>query len=158
MSNLPEGWDTYDPNDHERSTEPAYQAARDAAAQRAARRRGAYGEMLAALRRARSLTQVALAGQLGVAQGEVSRVEHQTDLLLSTFARYVEAMGGDLAVVVRFGGHDMIELNLALADLGEEGSLPDAAVQPDPVALAELAFYNGRYDYQEEKYFAELAA
>ncbi len=72
MSNLPEGWDTYDPNDHERSTEPAYQAARDAAAQRAARRRGAYGEMLAALRRARSLTQVALAGQLGVAQGEVS--------------------------------------------------------------------------------------
>jgi transcriptional regulator with XRE-family HTH domain len=114
--------------------------------------------MLAALRRARSLTQVALAGQLGVAQGEVSRVEHQTDLLLSTFARYVEAMGGDLAVVVRFGGHDMIELNLALADLGENGSLPDAAVQPDPVALAELAFYNGRYDYQEEKYFAQLAA
>jgi hypothetical protein len=27
MSNLPEGWDTYDPTDHDRSAEPGYQAA-----------------------------------------------------------------------------------------------------------------------------------
>jgi hypothetical protein len=98
MSNLPEGWDTYDPDDHERSASPGYQAARDSAAQRAERRRGAYGEMLASLRRARSLTQVVLAEQLGVAQGEVSRVEHQSDLLL-TFTRYIEGMGGDMALV-----------------------------------------------------------
>ena len=158
MSNLPEGWDTYDPDDHERSAAPGYRAARDSAAQRAERRRGAYGEMLASLRRARSLTQVVLAEQLGVAQGEVSRGEHQTDLLLSTFARYVEAMGGDLSMVVRLGGLDVIELSLALADLGEDVSCPNATVQPDPLTLAELAFYNGRYDSQEEKYFAQLTA
>jgi hypothetical protein len=67
-------------------------------------------------------------------------------------------MGGDLSMVVRFGGHDVIELSLALADLGEDGSCPNATVQPDPLTLAELAFYNGRYDSQEEKYFAQLAA
>ena len=75
MSNLAEGWDTYDPKDHDRSAEPSYQAATASAAKRAERRRAAYGEALAVLRPARSLTQVVLAGQLGVAPGEVSRVE-----------------------------------------------------------------------------------
>jgi hypothetical protein len=67
-------------------------------------------------------------------------------------------MGGDLSVVVRFGDQDLIELSLAFADLGEEGSNPEATIRPDPLTLAELAFYNGRYDSQEEKYFAQLAA
>ena len=101
MSDLPDGWDEYNPNQHERSEEPSYKAARAAAARRAERRRAAYGEALAALRRARSLTQVAVAQRLGVAQGEVSRIEHQGDLLLSTLARYVEGMDGKLALLVR---------------------------------------------------------
>jgi len=93
-----------------------------------------------------------------VAQGEVSRAQHQSDLLLSTFTRYIEGMGGDMALVVRFGDRDVIELSVALAELGEEGRCPGAAVLPDPRTLVQLAFYNGRYDSQEYKYFAEPAA
>ena len=39
MSDVPEDWDSYDPNDHERSDEPAYKAARAAVAKQAERRR-----------------------------------------------------------------------------------------------------------------------
>ena len=117
MNNLPEGWDEYDPNEHERSERPSYKKARAAAAEQAQRRRTAYGEALAALRRARSLTQVAVAERLGVAQGEVSRIEHQGDLLLSTLARYVDSMDGELSLLVRFGDGQTIELSSVLDDL-----------------------------------------
>ncbi len=52
MTDLPEGWDEYNPNQHERSEQPPYKVARAAAAQRAERRRANYGEALAALRAA----------------------------------------------------------------------------------------------------------
>jgi len=117
MTNLPEGWDEYDPNAHERSERPSHKKARAAAAERAQLRRTAYGEALAALRRARALTQVAVAEQLGVAQGEISRIEHQGDLLLSTLARYVDGMGGELSLLVRFGDGQTIELSSVLDDL-----------------------------------------
>lgn len=61
-----------------------------------------YEATMAELRRARQLTQVALAEALGTSQGEVSRIERQTDLYLSTLSRYVEAMGGELELVARF--------------------------------------------------------
>jgi DNA-binding transcriptional regulator YiaG len=117
MNNLPEGWDEYDPNEHERSETPSYRKARAAATERAQRRRTAYGEALAALRRARALTQVAVAERLGVAQGEVSRIEHQGDLLLSTLARYIDGMDGELSLLVRFGDGQTIELSCVLDDL-----------------------------------------
>jgi len=53
---------------------------------------------LVQLRRARQMTQVNLAESLGVNQGEVSRIEHRTDLYLSTLAEYVEALGGRLEI------------------------------------------------------------
>lgn len=156
MSQLPEGWDTYDPNDHDRSNQPGYQAARAAAKKQAERRRGAYGEALAALRRARSLTQVAVAEQLGVAQGEISRIEHQADLLLSTLARYIEGMDGALSLFVHFGDNETIELSLALDDLS--GQEPVSTLLPDPLTAIRLASFIGRYDYQEEKFHAGTAA
>ncbi len=50
------------------------------------------------LRRARQMTQTRLAESLGVNQGEVSKIEHRTDLYLSTLSEYVEALGGTLEI------------------------------------------------------------
>jgi DNA-binding XRE family transcriptional regulator len=50
------------------------------------------------LRKARQLTQAKLAQSLGVNQSEVSRIEHRTDLYLSTLSEYVEALGGRLEI------------------------------------------------------------
>ncbi len=46
------------------------------------------------LRRARMLTQVRMAKELGVSQDGISKLEKRSDLLLSTLRRTVEAMGG----------------------------------------------------------------
>ena len=48
---------------------------------------------LPAIRRAAGVTQVELAERLGVGQGQVSRTEHQTDLLLSSLTAYLRALG-----------------------------------------------------------------
>lgn len=158
MSNLPEGWDEYNPNQHERSEEPSYKAARAAAAQRAERRRAAYGKALAALRHARSLTQVAVAQRLGVAQGEVSRIEHQADLLLSTLARYVEGMDGELSLLVRFGDGQTIEFSSVLEDLFGQDHPQEDAIAPDLSTVIQLARYHGRYQYKEEEFRAVATA
>jgi DNA-binding XRE family transcriptional regulator len=50
------------------------------------------------IRKARQMTQAKLAVELGVNQGEVSKIEHRTDLYLSTLAGYVEALGGTLEI------------------------------------------------------------
>ena len=50
------------------------------------------------LRKARQMTQVKLAESLGVNQSEVSKIEHRTDLYLSTLSEYVEALGGKLEI------------------------------------------------------------
>lgn len=53
---------------------------------------------LSDMRRARSLTQNAIAEQLHIDQGAVSRLEKRTDMYLSTLRNYVEASGGRLEV------------------------------------------------------------
>ena len=54
------------------------------------------------LRKARALTQVRMAEQLGISQDGVSRLEKRSDLLLSTLRKTVEAMGGSLSLVAEF--------------------------------------------------------
>lgn len=54
------------------------------------------------LRRARKLTQVRMAKELGVTQDSVSRLEKRSDLLLSTLQKTVKAMGGNLSLVAEF--------------------------------------------------------
>ena len=60
------------------------------------------------LRRARQMTQIKLAETLGVNQGEVSKIEHRTDLYLSTLAEYVEALGGTLEMTARFSDETVV--------------------------------------------------
>jgi transcriptional regulator with XRE-family HTH domain len=50
------------------------------------------------LRKAQQMTQLRLAGVLGINQGEVSKIEHRSDLRGSTLADYVEAIGGRLEI------------------------------------------------------------
>ncbi len=54
------------------------------------------------LRKARKLTQVRMAKQLGITQDSVSRLEKRSDLLLSTLRKTVEAMGGSLSLAAEF--------------------------------------------------------
>ncbi len=54
------------------------------------------------LRRARAMTQVRLAKNLGVAQKQISEIEKRTDMHISTLRRSIEAMGGKLSLVAEF--------------------------------------------------------
>jgi hypothetical protein len=54
------------------------------------------------LRHARTLSQQQLADELDMTQPEVSKLEHRTDLYVSTLRRYIEAMGGALEITARF--------------------------------------------------------
>ena len=54
------------------------------------------------LRKARKLTQVSVARELGISQDAVSRLEQRSDVLLSTLRRTVEAMGGTLSLIAGF--------------------------------------------------------
>lgn len=70
-----------------------------------------YFENLAALRKAAELTQQDLAEKLGMAQAGVSRLESQGDMLLSTLAGYLRAVGERPRVTVTIDGQDFeIEL------------------------------------------------
>ncbi len=63
------------------------------------------------LRKARKLTQVSVARELGISQDAVSRLEQRSDVLLSTLRRTVEAMGGSLSLIARFPDRPPVELS-----------------------------------------------
>ena len=62
------------------------------------------------LRKARKLTQVCVARELGIGQDGVSRLEQRSDLLLSTLRKTVEAMGGSLSLIAQFPDRPPVEL------------------------------------------------
>jgi DNA-directed RNA polymerase specialized sigma subunit len=58
------------------------------------------------LRKARELTQTKIAGELHMAQGDVSKLERRTDMYVSTLASYLQAVGADLEIRTVFpDGH-----------------------------------------------------
>ena len=58
---------------------------------------------LAELRCNFGVTQEQLAGLLDVRQAAISKIERRNDVLLSTLAAYVRALGGELEIMARFG-------------------------------------------------------
>ena len=58
-------------------------------------------ESLRELRRISGMSQARIAETLKISQPAVSKIEKQTDMYLSTLRSYVEAMGGELDIVVR---------------------------------------------------------
>src|SRR5260370_15936746 len=63
------------------------------------------------LRRARRLTQVRMAKELGIGQDGVSKLEKRADLMISTLRKTVEAMGGSLSLVAEFLDRDPVVLS-----------------------------------------------
>jgi transcriptional regulator with XRE-family HTH domain len=57
---------------------------------------------LAEVRRRRGVSQATIADALDVSQPNISRVEQEDDVYLSTLARYVAALGGHLEVLAVF--------------------------------------------------------
>ena len=64
------------------------------------------------VREALGFTQADLAAELGVTQSNVAQTERRKDILVSTLARYLGAIGADLHLVVRFEGRPPVELSL----------------------------------------------
>jgi predicted transcriptional regulator len=59
---------------------------------------------LARLRRSVGLTQTELAAKLEVGQAQISKIERQDDMLISTLGAYLAALSADAKVVVEIGG------------------------------------------------------
>jgi transcriptional regulator with XRE-family HTH domain len=59
---------------------------------------------LAGLRRMAGVTQVELAEALATSQGQISRIERQNDMLVSTLIAYLTALGVEASLVVLVGG------------------------------------------------------
>jgi transcriptional regulator with XRE-family HTH domain len=75
----------------------------DARARAATRAAALLKEMpLNELRRARGLSQEALASALKVRQASISKLERRTDMYISTLRSHIEALGGELEIVARF--------------------------------------------------------
>ena len=58
---------------------------------------------LAAIRRETGLTQTELAASLGVGQAQVSKIERENDMLVSTLASYLRALGVNASLIVELG-------------------------------------------------------
>lgn len=67
-------------------------------------------ESLRALRKAVGKAQTDIASSLHISQPSVSKIEKQTDMYLSTLRNYVEAVGGDLELIVRFPEQEPVHL------------------------------------------------
>lgn len=57
------------------------------------------------LREARGISQEDLANRLGIRQASVSKMERQSDMNISTLRRFVQALGGNLELSIRFPDH-----------------------------------------------------
>jgi len=62
------------------------------------------------LRKAMNFTQQQMASELETEQGNVSKLEKRTDLMLSTLRRYIEAMGGNLKLIAEFPERPPVEV------------------------------------------------
>jgi DNA-binding XRE family transcriptional regulator len=62
------------------------------------------------LRRARAMTQVRMAKNLGIAQKQISEIEQRTDMHISTLRRSIEAMGGTLSLIAEFPDREPVLL------------------------------------------------
>lgn len=63
------------------------------------------------LRTEHRITQEQIATTLGVSQARVSKLEHQSDVRVSTLRAYVRALGGELAISAVFDD-EFIDLHL----------------------------------------------
>ncbi|MDF2810372.1 MAG: family transcriptional regulator [Microvirga sp.] len=82
-------------------------------------------ESLSELRRVAGKAQIDIAAALNVKQPSVSKIEKQADMYLSTLRSYVEAVGGELELIVRLPSHAPLRLK-RLGDVTRSAEVPDA--------------------------------
>jgi len=58
--------------------------------------------LLQELRQARAMSQEKIAVVLNIKQSSVSKMEHRTDIYVSTLRSYIEALGGELNIIAKF--------------------------------------------------------
>ena len=68
------------------------------------------------LRKAVGLTQTQVSQSLQMPQSNVSRLERESDMLLSTLRNYIDAIGGNLTILVELPNKPPVRLN-TLSDL-----------------------------------------
>jgi transcriptional regulator with XRE-family HTH domain len=68
-------------------------------------------ESLRELRKAAGKAQAEIAATLRIKQPSVSKIERQTDMYLSTLRSYVEAIGGELDLVIRLPARRAMRLH-----------------------------------------------
>ncbi len=68
-------------------------------------------EGLRALRKIAGKAQADIAAALKIKQPSVSKIEKQADMYLSTLRSYVEAVGGELELLVKLPSHPTLRLN-----------------------------------------------
>jgi DNA-binding XRE family transcriptional regulator len=72
---------------------------------------GIVAEMsLSETRKLRGRSQESVARDLGIAQPNVSQIEHRPDTMVSTLASYIEALGGTLEIRARFPDGQNVEI------------------------------------------------
>jgi transcriptional regulator with XRE-family HTH domain len=81
---------------------------------------------LAALRAQRGLSQAQVAEALCVSQPNISRIEQEDDIYLSTLARYVAALGGHLEVQAVFPDDTVTVLRASIPVDSDSDSDSDA--------------------------------
>ncbi len=79
-------------------------------------------ESLRQLRGLAGKAQADVAKKLRIKQPSASRIERQTDMYLSTLRGYVEAIGGNLELIVRLPSRPPLRLQ----HLGDLSALPEA--------------------------------
>jgi DNA-binding XRE family transcriptional regulator len=67
-------------------------------------------ESLKELRRLSARSQAKIAKKLKISQPAVSKIEKQADMYLSTLRGYIEAVGGELDVIVRLPGRKPVKV------------------------------------------------
>lgn len=70
----------------------------------------AHQATLAQVRKARAFTQATLAELLEMDQSEVSRLEHRSNMLLSTLRSFIRATGGELQLIATFPDGEPVQL------------------------------------------------
>ncbi|CAN7552216.1 XRE family transcriptional regulator [Rhizobium sp. LjRoot30] len=76
---------------------------------------------LAELRKALKLSQDEIAQTLQIGQGSVAKIEKRADMYVGTLRRFIEAMGGELEIVARFGSNTVKIKNFS--DISDEKPL-----------------------------------
>lgn len=87
-------------------------------------------ESLRELRQIAGKAQADVATALKIKQPSVSKIEKQADMYLSTLRSYVEAIGGDLELVVRLPERPVLRLYRLGDVLGRASQPPQQSAQP----------------------------